>query len=80
MRIYVIMFTLTMTQRRLHFSFPGEDWACGVKFYDCRELRKKEELGGAQEVVAQVIVVGGGQVEVAQVVAVGGAQEQVLYW
>ena len=70
-----------MTQRRLHFSFPGEDWACGVKFYDCWEQWKKEELGGAQEVVvrgAQVIVVRGAQVEVAQVVAVRGAQVQGL--
>ena len=59
-----------MTKRRLHFSFPGGDWACGVKFYDCRELWKKEELGGDQEVVAQEVF--------AQVVAVGGAQVQGL--
>ena len=48
-------------------------WACGVKFYDCREQWEKEELGGDQ-----VIVVGGAQVEVAQEVAMGGARVQGL--
>ena len=54
-KLYVIIFVLNITKRRLHSSFPGGDWACGVKFYDSRELWKKEELGGDQEVVAHEV-------------------------